>query len=159
MFHSVRKCFLATRKNDNFYYKLLDKELFLGDRKEWEMLKIKGCPKARMISFLPSGEYQLNRHMCNCESCLFGDFGKCKLDGDVEGVDVVEYDEEIDFLDDDNNDEDQEHNSNSEDMFTFVEEGSFIALYSTPNSFEIYNVEFLGESEIQLRFWIAFFVL
>ena len=59
----------------------------------------------------------------------------CKLDGDVKGVDVVEYDKEIDFLDDDHNDDDQEHNSHSEDMFTFVEEGSFIALYSPPNSF------------------------
>ena len=126
----------AIRKNNNFYYKLLDKELFLGGQEEREMLKIKGCLKARMMSFLPSGEYQLKRHMWNCESCLFGDFGMCKLDGDCERVDVVEYDEEIDCLDDDNDDDDEGHNSHSENMFTFVEEGSFIALYSTPNSFE-----------------------
>ena len=118
---------------NNYYFKHLNTESFLSEQEEREELIIKGCRKTRMISFLPSGQHQIKRHICNCDSCIYyGEFGNCKVDKNGR-FHTLEFGEEIDALDEDDENEDCSH---SENMFTFAEVGCFVRLYSAPNSLE-----------------------
>ena len=66
-----------------------------------------------MLSFLPSGEHQMKRHMCNCESCLYGDFKNCKINE----IEIVE-----------NHDNDEHEDNTFSNIYEFITEGSFVAL-------------------------------
>ena len=78
----------------------------------------------------------MKRHMSNCESCIYGDFKNGKVD-EWRRTEMLEIGKEIGAFD---NDEEQEDNSYSDNLFEFVTDGSFVALYSAPNSLENFLV-------------------
>ena len=115
----------------NYYFKLLDTTCFFDERQNRAELTIPGCRKTRMLSFLPSGEHQMKRHMCNCESCLYGDFKNCKINE----IEIVE-----------NHDNDEHEDNTFSNIYEFIT-GSFVALYSAPKSLEnflVYKVHSKG---------------
>lgn len=123
--------FLEKYKNDKrYYYTTLDKDKIIETREEANDLPIKGCRKSRMFCFFPDGTHQMQRHICSCMSCCIGNFNSCEMYDDIE-PEVA--DEDLDNLDDDD-----------ENDFTsrldFVEEGSFVGLYSSETSFEFFLV-------------------
>ena len=84
-------------------------------------LKIDGCRRAGMILLLTDGTYRLKNVLCHCSSCLLGNFELCESeiqdDIKVEG-EVLDCGERNDII-------------------TFTNEGSFIALYSSTH-FELF---------------------
>ena len=117
--------------NANYYYKTVDSSSFRRLRKNREELVIAGCRKTRMLSFFPNGSVQKKRHMCSCESCLRDQFEECVLDA---GDSKLIYEEGIDESNSDS--EDIESESRSETMMRFVEEGAYVAVYSSENALE-----------------------
>ena len=74
--------------------------------------------------------------MCSCRSCKWGQFDKCATQFNV--VNEVS-DNELDLLD--------ETEDNDPAMYTFVEENSYVALYSSSKSLELfYLLKVIGKS-------------
>ena len=94
-------------------------------------LPIPGCQKARMIAFFPDGTYQMKKLLCDCNFCNIGLFSQC-VDEEVDIEMNPEFEKEI-------NDVDETKNFVVSDVFTFVEEGNYIGLYSS-NHFELFYV-------------------
>ena len=82
-----------------------------------------------MLSFFPNGDWLMKRHLCNCSSCLIGSFNRCE-DGDN-----LNQDPSIDEIIDEEFIE-----TNDSDMHTYVEPNSFIAVYSSSKSLELFYI-------------------
>ena len=89
-------------------------------------LPILGSIKARMISFFADGTYQIKVKMCNCESCSIGNFIECQN----VFVDNIAMDELQQLLD--------EVNNIPNEIFSIVKPESFVALYRSQNSLELF---------------------
>ena len=79
-----------------------------------------------MISFFADGTYQIKVKMCNCESLRIGNFKECQN----LFVDNIAMDDELQQLD--------EVNIVPNEIFSVVEPESFVALYSSQNSLELF---------------------
>ena len=121
--------FLKTEKTeDKFYYKPIDDDLLEASRTKSNELKIKGCLKARMMSFLSDGSYYVQRHICSCKQCSLGNIHHCSMVEQRSDVEVEDRDDELCDIDEDAD--------VSDNNFEFVEPGTYIGLFSLPNSFE-----------------------
>ena len=92
-------------------------------------VQIAGCQKSHMISLFPDGSWQTKRHICSCCSCKRGKFIEC--DGELSEHNTPN-EESID------NDLDLLTETDDPEMYTFVEEKSYVALYSAPKSLELF---------------------
>lgn len=81
-----------------------------------------------MISFFENGDIQIKRYLCNCENCLVGEFKLCHLNENNTSDQLPNEIEEL-------------GESNTNDMYTFVEEGSFVGVYSTEKSLESFYIK------------------
>ena len=119
MFNTAKefKIFLEKEfeEDHSMIYEVIPYEL-LDELRDERGKPILGCRKARMISFFPSGKIETKRHLCNCTNCTQGEFNDCVLD-DIDKINVDE------LLPLDSNDVQRE-------MFTFIEENSYVAVYS-----------------------------
>ena len=117
------------------YYATISSELVEEKRKnKGSGITINGCLKARMISLFPNGEWQIKRYLCNCNSCVMGLFNTCERDVVEEVVKDIakEVQDEVDYLDETDNTESE--------MFAFIEEDSFIGVYSSSKSLELFYI-------------------
>ena len=115
------------------YFKHLPSEKIEQARQNKENgVRIVGCQKSRMISLFPDGSWQIKRHLCSCDPCKHGEFSKCVGELSDHSIPDEIIDDNIDLLDE-NDDMDPE-------MYTFIEENSYIALYSAPNSLELFYI-------------------
>ena len=83
-----------------------------------------------MIALFPDGTWNLKCHLCSCDSCKWRFFDKCsgELSNQMVREDVI--DEDLDSLD--------ETDDMDPEMYTSIEKGSYIALYSSCKSFELF---------------------
>ena len=68
----------------------------------------------------------------SCDPCKHGEFSKCVGELSDHSTPDEIIDDNIDLLDE-NDDMDPE-------MYTFIEENSYVALYSAPNSLELFYI-------------------
>ena len=64
--------FLKTQKSlPKYYYTTLPSDILDKEMVNYResSLVIPGCLKCRMISFSPTGDYQVKRHICSCDMC------------------------------------------------------------------------------------------
>ena len=98
-----------------------------------------------MISLFPDGTFQLQKRLCNCESCMKGLFNKCfigDVDSDMGNYDV-ELEKEIDELD-------EMDDVVVGDLFEFAEPGNYVALYSSTN-FEMFYLFHISKKEVAIE--------
>ena len=95
-----------------------------------EGVEIKGCQKTRMLSFFPNGDWFMKRHICNCKSCLVGYFNQCE-DDEID-VDIGSSLEEVN--------DNELIETNVSEMHLFVEANSFVAVYSSSKSLELFYI-------------------
>ena len=76
------------------------------------------------VALFPDGTWKISRHMCSCYCCKQGQFDECvgELGDHVADDDLVN--DKLDVLDEPIDPE----------VFTFIIEGSYVALYSAPKS-------------------------
>ena len=114
--------------DESRYYKLILEEVIQEHRdKRGDGIKMDGCSKSRMLSFFPDKKVLMRRHLCNCDKCSWGKFDKCEqvnIDSDL--------DEELLMLDDTDN--------LASENFKFITENSYVAVYSSLNSFELFYI-------------------
>ena len=91
-------------------------------------VKIDGCKKSNMIVLFPNGTWNISRHMCSCYCCKQEQFEGCvgKLGDHLADDDLVN--DELDLLD----------APIDPEMFTLIIDGSYVALYSAPKSWELF---------------------
>ena len=121
----------------NFHYKVLSPELLNATRVDYKksQLVIGGCHKSRMISFLPSGEFQISRHVCSCERCNFGQFNKCVVNTGEESLNLDDVEEDVEDIE-----ENGEVANSYDDRYEMVVPGTYVALLSHPNSLELFII-------------------
>ena len=83
-----------------------------------------------MIVFFPDGSYSLKKSLCDCGSCLLGNFNECHVSGDIDVPLDPAFVEEVMELD-------ETDNMVIRDSYTFTEEGTYAALYSSTH-FELF---------------------
>ena len=104
-----------------------------------------------MISFFPNGEIQKKRHICSCKQCVVGNFIDCSHEPGTEILatskavhDESDYESESDSNSDyDDNDSDtedimKEQVIRAECVTDATVQNSHIALFSPPESFELF---------------------
>ena len=97
--------------------------------KKGKGILISGCLKSSMISIFQNGECQIKHHLCNCEYCFLGQFSKCTIDKVSHEIELID---EIMSLD--------ETDNIPNDMHLFIEEGSYVGVYSSGKSLELFYV-------------------
>ena len=87
-----------------------------------------------MIAFHPDGTVETRRHiMCSCLKCSVGKISECSENRYVEDIEIAD---ELQSLDEDTARLAQQ----SEDMYVFVENGSYVAVCTTAKSLEHFIV-------------------
>ena len=82
-----------------------------------------------MISLFESGEWQIKRQLCNCINCFVGQFSDSVADNAME---VTEISDKILSLD--------ETNNTPNDIYLFVENDSFVGVYSAIKLLELFYI-------------------
>ena len=108
---------------------------------------IDGCQKSQIISLFPDGTFQLRRRLCNCSSCLMGQFNECLLEiGEDVNIGIFDFDD----IEEEVNELDETDNAVLGDSFGFAEAGNYIALYSS-NSFELFYLFYVTMKEVAIE--------
>ena len=116
-------------------YELIDStKLDKAREAEEEGLPIAGCQKARMIYFACDWSYKVRRYLCSCEFFIIGNFEFCKFGHAVNVKMFTPFEEEEDQLD-------ETEGFQVSNAYTFVEEQTYIGLYSSAH-FEIFYLFF-----------------
>ena len=93
-------------------------------------LPLTNCLKQHMIMFRKDGSVVRRREICDCDSCLDGNFESCEYNDDIE---VYENDNDCDHNNDaKEHDEEKDEEENYNHLLEVIEPGSVVALY-TPN--------------------------
>ena len=115
-------------EDDSKYYKPLSPKDIAEARECKEGLPIDSCRKARMIAMHPDGTYQEKVILCDCSACIIGNFDLCcrenlsyEFDGKDQLYDLDEPGEEP-------------------QTYTFTEEDTYVAIYSSRQSFELFYI-------------------
>ena len=87
-----------------------------------------------MIALFPDGTWQIKRHMCSCEACKWGLFNECTADS----TQVIMEADTNDVVDADGVDSLDEIDGVEPEMFTFIEDSTFVAMYSSSKSLELF---------------------
>ena len=131
------------------HYSLIDKDEITEKRKSNPLLIIKDCMEKHMLAFSPNGCVQTKVNISSCNVCIKGEFTSCShevgkklffnYDSDEE-TSGGESDEEFECEDIINNEEDgaEENEIRADCVVDAVKPGSYTALYSSPESFEMF---------------------
>lgn len=131
------------------HYFLLDPEDISVKRGKKSPLPIKSCREKHMIAFFPNGSIQTKINICSCAECIKGEFINCSHESgkiiytndcsDDEDSDDTDYEEcETEDCCYDESVVTEENEIRAECVIDAVNPGSFIALYASPQSFEIF---------------------
>ena len=133
--------------NDNKkHYFVLDPETIGKRREDKQPLPIKLCREKHMISFSPDDSIQTKINICLCEECLKGAFIKCSSEAGKK----IYFNDSSDYEDSKESDSDDEAENDTCERITeeseiraefvidVVNPGSYVALYSSPDPFEMF---------------------
>ena len=140
-------------------------EEIVAARKEKRYVHIPGCVKEafHMLCFLPDGSVLTKVNICSCDDCLEGNFLDCSIERGNMVVGATSIDHEDDESDSDveYEDEDAFGESISEEMEMFelrsesvvqaVKPGNVAALFSPPNSLELFYLCKVIESGVAIE--------
>ena len=163
------------RNDDSKVYKLLSpEEIASKTLKDHAPFKIKGCQSMHMIAFHPDGAVYTKTNICSCKQCLIGQFTKCKIEKgkvrffgerndseDESGESIAsnsEFESDSDSSDDENESDEDAIDMDvaqlrSENVFDIISIGCTIALFSPPNSNELFylcKVLEFGEAKVDM---------
>ena len=115
------------------------------------VLSIRGCQQIHMICFNPDGSIQTKINVCSCDNCMSGDFLNCydeqglyfppQLTCQQEDSEDDSVDDDTSVGDDDESDADEDceaYEIRANNVIKIVENDTVIALYSPPNSVELF---------------------
>ena len=150
--------FTETFSNDDKkHHFFVDPETIAKRREHKQPLPIKLHREKHMISFSPDGSVQTKINICLCEKCLKGAFIKCSNEAgkNIYFNDYSEYEdsEESDSDDEAKNDTcesvTKENEIKAECVIDVVNPGSYVALYSSPNPFEMgFFVSYIADTGV-----------
>ena len=98
-----------------------------------------------MISYFPDGSIQTKQHLCSCAECVVRKFIDCYLNPGVKLIveNTEGSDKDISDTDESNTGDDEEIRIEQElrtECVADVTPNSFIALFSPPESFELFYI-------------------
>ena len=109
-----------------------------------------------MISFSPDVSVQTKINICSCEECLKGVFIKCSYEAGKK----IYFNDSSDYEGSEESDSDDEAKNGTCEVVTeecamdAVNPGFYVALYSPPDSFEIFFGAMLLMLELLLKWWM-----
>ena len=115
-------------------------------REDKQPLPIKFCREKHMISFFPDSSIQTKVNLCSCLECLKGNFIGCSYESGKIIYTNCSDDECSDNSDEEIENEDlyceetvtEENEMRAECIVDVVRPGAYVALFSPPESFEIF---------------------
>ena len=111
------------------YFKhLLFDDIKVARKERGDGVKIDSCRKSRMMALFPDGTWKISRQICICYCCKQGQFDECVGELGDHAADDGLVNDKLDLLDEPLDPE----------MFIFIIEGSYVALYSAPKSLELF---------------------